>query len=471
MCSAAYLLKSPTGETVKGRKPHTKLQQKCLDLQKTLPPITAAQLRWGKKLIQPKGFFVKKGRGGCNSFVWCQECGHIEEVGMPLYVLANPTHVCKNCGKKLSITNYLGSNKCSDKNYQFAVITTCKDMQVVRVFNIHRLNQIGRKTIEHVQEAFSIWFDVNKGKEVIVTRPFYRSYNCFRWNMYDPMKIGRHNGGCSGYYVYDDLYDLQNVDIYPRTKVLPILKRNGWSNEMYKMKASPVELWRAILTDPAIEGLVKNGQFAVVDYWFSVGDQRRDKALWLPLVKICNRHKYIIKDASLWFDVVDSLNKLGMDAHSPKYICPADLNAMHDLLQRRIENKKMRDELTKLKSKAKDWEEYYKEKKARYFDIQFNDGNIFCHVIKSVAEMCEEGTRMHHCVYRMGYYKKPESLILSARDRNGDRLETVEVNLRSFQVVQSRGLQNHPTMAHSNIISLVQKNMGLIKRANKCKTA
>jgi hypothetical protein len=139
---------------------------------------------------------------------------------------------------------------------------------------------------------------------------------------------------------------------------------------------------------------------------------------------------------------------------------------MHDLLQRRIENKKMRDELTKLKSKAKDWEEYYKEKKARYFDIQFNDGNIFCHVIKSVAEMCEEGTRMHHCVYRMDYYKKPESLILSARDRNGDRLETVEVNLRSFQVVQSRGLQNKPTIAHSRIVELVKRNMNLIKKAS-----
>lgn len=468
MCSAALLLKSPTGEEARGRKPRTKLQQKCLDLQVTLPPITDAQLRFGRKTMEQIGHFVQKGRGGRDSFIWCQECGHMEKVGMSsLYVsVANPTHVCASCGKKLEVKNHHSDSKSVERNHLFAVITTCQDMQIARVFNIHKDNYMGHKTVEHVHDAFTIWFDVEKGKEVIVTRPFYRSYNCFRWNIYDPMKIGRHNGGCSGYYVYDDLYDLNNVYTYPRTKVLPILKRNGWSNKIAKMKASPVELWRAMLTDPDVEGLIKTGQLEVLDYWFSTGGPERDKSQWLPLVKICNRRKYIIKDASLWFDVVKSLEKLGMDTHSPKYICPDDLNAMHDLLQRRIENKKMREELQKLKSNAKNWEEYYAEKKGRFFGIQFNDGNIFCHVIKSVAEMCEEGTRMHHCVYRMDYYKKPESLIISARDRNGDRLETVEVNLSSFQVVQSRGLQNKPTIAHSRIVELVKSNMNLIKKAS-----
>jgi len=124
-------------------------------------------------------------------------------------------------------------------------------------------------------------------------------------------------------------------------------------------------------------------------------------------------------------------------------------------------------ELKKLNSQAKDWEQYYKEQKGKYFPIVFDNGKIFCHVMKSVAEICEEGTRMHHCVFRMGYYKKRESLILSARDRQGNRLETVEVNLDSYKVVQSRGLQNSYTSAHDEIISLVNKNMNLIRRAGK----
>ena len=231
------------------------------------------------------------------------------------------------------------------------------------------------------------------------------------------------------------------------------------------MNASIVELWKALLSDPAIEGLAKNLQYDIIDYWFKTGDARRDKSSWLPLVKICNRHRYTISDASLWFDLVESLQELGLDTHSPKYICPADLKAAHDLMQRRVENRHIREEIKKLNSKAKDWEQFYQEKKGRYLGIEFNDGNIFCHVIRSVAEMVEEGEKMHHCVYRMGYYKKPESLILSARDRGGNRLETVEVNLDTFSVMQSRGLQNHPTQAHADIIRLVEQNMNIIKRA------
>lgn len=66
----------------------------------------------------------------------------------------------------------------------------------------------------------------------------------------------------------------------------------------------------------------------------------------------------------------------------------------------------------------------------------------------------------------MDYYKKPYSLILSARSvTDGARIETVEVSLRSFKVVQSHGLQNSYTPYHDEIIKLVEKNMDIIKKA------
>lgn len=90
---------------------------------------------------------------------------------------------------------------------------------------------------------------------------------------------------------------------------------------------------------------------------------------------------------------------------------------------------------------------------------------MFVKVIQSVAEMEEEGDKMHHCVFTMDYYKKPYSLILSARSvRDGARIETVEVSLRSFKVVQSHGLQNSYTPYHDEIIKLVEKNMNIIKK-------
>lgn len=452
---------------VKHRKPHTKLQQRCFDLAKKLPALTEAQRRWGRGKMQPIGYYVKRGHGGKHSAVWCQECGMMEEVQLPpLYMdVCKPKHVCCRCGRRLELSSWSGSRKDVEQNFNFAVVTAIEDMQVVRVFNIHQYNAMGSDTVEHTTEVYQVWLDGKTLKETILSRPYTRSFYHFRWSMTEPMKVAHHNGSTTGYVAYNDTYDVSGLYIYPRAKVLPILKRNGWTTQMLKMKASQVDVWSGLLTDPAVEGLAKTGQLDVLDYWFRTGGWRKDKSQWLPMVKICNRRKYIIKDASMWFDLLDMLRELGKDTHSPKYICPDDLQAMHDLMQRRIDRKHEREEIAKLNSQAKNWEEYYKENKGAFFGVAFDNGNIFCHVVGSVAEMLEEGAKMHHCVYKMGYYKKPESLILSARDRWGNRLETVEVNLKRFQVIQSRGLQNNPTSAHGDIVALVEKNMNLIRKA------
>ena len=54
-------------------------------------------------------------------------------------------------------------------------------------------------------------------------------------------------------------------------------------------------------------------------------------------------------------------------------------------------------------------------------------------------EFYEEGKAMHHCVYTNAYYNDENSLILSARI-DGERIETVEVDLQTLKVVQSRGV-------------------------------
>lgn len=72
----------------------------------------------------------------------------------------------------------------------------------------------------------------------------------------------------------------------------------------------------------------------------------------------------------------------------------------------------------------------------------------------------------HHCV--SGYALKEDSLIFSAQIR-GKRIETVEVSLKQLKVVQCRGLQNKNTEYHDRIISLVNKNMHLIKERLKPK--
>ena len=70
---------------------------------------------------------------------------------------------------------------------------------------------------------------------------------------------------------------------------------------------------------------------------------------------------------------------------------------------------------------------------------------------------------MHHCVYWNGYYRKDDSLILSATI-DGKRIETVEVSLSKLAVVQSRGVCNQNTQYHAQIIDLVNRNMSLIQQ-------
>ena len=72
---------------------------------------------------------------------------------------------------------------------------------------------------------------------------------------------------------------------------------------------------------------------------------------------------------------------------------------------------------------------------------------------------------MHHCVFECGYHKKAKSLILSARIE-GKPIETVEVNLETYKVVQSRGVCNKSTEYHEEIIGLVNANMHLIRAAS-----
>ena len=69
---------------------------------------------------------------------------------------------------------------------------------------------------------------------------------------------------------------------------------------------------------------------------------------------------------------------------------------------------------------------------------------------------------MHHCVYACGYYKKSTSLILGATI-GGKRIETIEVSLKTFEVVQSRGVCNSVTEHHDAILRLMEANMDKIR--------
>lgn len=125
--------------------------------------------------------------------------------------------------------------------------------------------------------------------------------------------------------------------------------------------------------------------------------------------------------------------------------------------QERIERERLEEQQRRIREN----ESTYREQKSRFFGLAFSDKKITVRVLESVREFYEEGKAMHHCVFSNAYYKRPDSLILSA-SIGGQRIETVEVSLATFDIVQSRGVCNSQTEYHKRIVKLVRKNMPLI---------
>lgn len=98
----------------------------------------------------------------------------------------------------------------------------------------------------------------------------------------------------------------------------------------------------------------------------------------------------------------------------------------------------------------------------RFFGMEIKGDGIVIRPLESVTQFYKEGKAMHHCVYANRYYRRSECLIMTAIV--GEKhVETIEVNLKSFQIVQSRAVCNGTSEYHDRIIQLVEKNMNLIK--------
>ena len=83
-------------------------------------------------------------------------------------------------------------------------------------------------------------------------------------------------------------------------------------------------------------------------------------------------------------------------------------------------------------------------------------------VLESIEEYYEEGKLQNICVFGSWYYKKADTLGLSAKI-DGEIIEIVEVDLRTLKMVQYPGKNNQNTAYHDRIINLVNDNSKLIK--------
>ncbi len=318
-------------------KPKTKLQTRCLELAAKLPPITRTQRNYAiGKMFRPLAIYSIRKRE-----VKCLNCGYV----MPLeksYIEACveiDCYDCFQCDRSMPMKPLSEARHYYEERGLFSIITTKEDLQVIRTFNVRRINVPRNQPTEFtVDEVYQTWITINS-REVITGRPIIYSPFFLGWHTDRPMDIRRHNGNTTGAYIRDDIYDHTGHLFYKRTKVLPILKRNGWTSRLlrYSGNVSMAVAMRYLLTVPTAEMLVKTGQYDLFRYMLS--RELRDIPM-LHAVHIANRNGYVVEDADIWLDMLQMAEELGMDTHNPKVVCPTDYIKVHNQIQARIERKR-----------------------------------------------------------------------------------------------------------------------------------
>ncbi|AIM37406.1 hypothetical protein KO02_12420 [Sphingobacterium sp. ML3W] len=421
-------------------KPRTKLHHQVVELARDIPPITDEQKAWAfENCIRHIGFRAKSNK------VSCLSCGHVFQ-GIQLL----PKLDCPSCQRTISIVD---TRKRKDmQRSMMAIITTHKGFQVNRYFEIYCYHKSGEIPNFCIWSACEQWIN-EKGKTTIFGKQRNLSWYHDTFSGYNEIRNWDQRSS---------KYNLNPTKVYPKIKTLPILKRNGFKKNFHGL--TPYEVFYGLITDSKAETLIKAKQYSL--FFERLGDKTRYVDMYWDSVKIAIRNNYIVKDASMWLDELRLLSQLRKDLRSPKYVCPINLALNHQRTIRKHEHMLKIKALDTKKTQIEKYEEQYKHEKGKYFGLKFNAGDITINPLRSVAEFAVEGDRFHHCVFSNGYYKKENSLVFSA-SLNGKPIETVEVNLITFKVVQSRGLQNRSTDLHEKIVNILNGNMHQIKKCQR----
>lgn len=445
-------------------KPKTKLQKQVTELSSKLPAITETQQNWAKEHLFSHEAYK------CKDELWCSECGGTwidtsnSELGVT--VLGDETE-CPYCHHKLKVK--VSRKKKQTEEIYMSVLQVAGDLQVIRHILCSKYVRKRSFDLKSVQdyihysffETVQEWITVD-GKRTIMAKPMNMGSN--GWIYSEPLSI-KNEYGSGMYHYYGDLYAIYG-ELYPRMKLLPELRKRGIGRKFPDV--NPSKLIRALLAgNNDAELCLKTKQIPMLQHMFKEGYyQLRYK----PSFNICNRNHYLIKDASLWCDYMGLLSYFNKDMRNAKYVCPKDLKAEHDLLLKKknaIEAKQRRDRervkaLSQEQQRKQDIAAFYRRME-KFFGMEITDGNITIRPLESITQFYQEGKAMHHCVYANKYYSRSECLIMTAIVGES-HVETIEVNLKSFQVVQSRAVCNGTSTHHKEILDLVNKNMNLIRK-------
>lgn len=350
--------------------------------------------------------------------------------------------------------------RCFKDEKLFSFLQYKGDWQIHRVFQsvIYVTNRQTRYELNEFEEVSQYFFNVSTFEEHYMQRPL--SFMGRGWNTFSPMR-------------YRKLVPYSNAEYFANSygdkiagsTLHPILRRNGLTSDKlnyFDKKDKDFRfLIKLVAKEPFYETLIKSNQWKLALYYFP--NEEHKKAMLLNLrfgIDISGLSK---DDFTLWKDSISLMQEVGIDWHNPKLL--ADWRHQHDIA---VKRKAKLDELKELEKIATHEEEFVKAHK-KYLGIAFENEGLHFHTLDSVKEYYEEGKHMHHCVYQCRYYLKKDVVIFSIRDDNGERLATLEYNVKSKEIVQCRAVCNKVPERYDDMVKVFNANIWRVGKTKRKK--
>lgn len=425
-------------------KPRTKIQKRIVNLSRQLYGDSHVGVKpsnsvidWvANNIVEYPSCVTKSG------IVTCLNCMGKFQLPLPN---RKKKSLCPCCGKEVKLTERR-VQRVFDQFY-FTVLDTIEEFQVVQ--NFLCTANFDPKRGNHITsiELDRIFIDkdnnthaISRCKSMNGDIAFFSDME-YRYTMFHPVSLG----------------------VYPKSKILPFFKKRGLKASLVKPnnRLCVINLLRNLIGQPKIETLIKSGYIGI----YSHQDDYTIECYW-PSIKIAIRNKYHAYDWGVWFDHLRMLRDEGKDLRNAHYVCPNNLKLEHQKLidkARKLREKEEQERKIEQMLKDQEAEKEFIERIKKFKDLMIAERDISITPLKDLEDFKNESDAFKHCVFASKYYKKKNSLILSARVGN-KRTETIEYNLSSKEVIQCRGLQNSSSKYHDKILEVFNKNVSQINK-------
>lgn len=450
-----------------------KYEKKIKEMHDNLPPVGKCWTDMLINNISVHGFYSK-------GVVKCMGCGHTfehEKIKRSDVVYG----VCPHCHRKISIT---ASKKQYDDSYTYGtVVQNFNDEFVVfRLFCIYYYTRFDNNmnldsTWCHIFEARQVWYDIANDKKTYLSTHLMSYPNQVRNPYREGTDMIIRSSNKMGYYFgsYDISITSSEVAVIESLpKQISYLKIDDTVSDVSYIE----DVLPASIKFPLFEAMFKKREYSIIETLskadFMGSDNSELNAQRAVALKIALRHGYIEKIGCerivLWMDYVNELIDLGNDIHNPFYVCPENLEAAHTVTSRKVTKLKAEIQKRKMYENAKKQASNFIERMGKFFPFSVSDGTITIEPLKSIEDFIEEAAYMNNCLVSNSYYNgnlHPNSLVLSARLNGwagGLIVEDIEINMKTWKVVQCHGRFNKNSEYHDQILNLINSNIEKIKK-------